>query len=73
MACLSKNVLFFVKPFLLFSLITIGFISYLFQHIMLILANMSEVEKFTATKECSISGLQMNGGTVESAKVTNNG
>ena len=40
---------------------------------MLFLANMSEVEKFTATKECSISGLQMNGGTVESAKVTNNG
>ena len=34
---------------------------------------MSEVEKFTATKECSIGGLQMNGGTVKTAKITNNG
>ena len=34
---------------------------------------MSEVEKFTASKECSIGGLQMNGGTVKTAKITNNG
>ena len=34
---------------------------------------MSEVEKFTATKECSVGGMQMNGGTVKNAKIINNG
>ena len=34
---------------------------------------MSGLDKFTATKECSIGGLQMNGGTVETATITNNG
>ena len=34
---------------------------------------MSGVKTFTAIKECSIGGLQMNGGTVENAKITNKG
>ena len=70
----------FIKTFLLLLLTLFVYDDYYYRFILLrnwisirFLANMSGVKKFTATKECSIGGLQMNGGTVENAKITNKG